>query len=385
MELTARHYRTGRLVRISIGDGLIRAVDEIAGGEEDVPWVAPGLVDLQVNGFHGRDFTRPTPEAVSDVARHLLRRGVTTFLPTVITSSATGIRRALAEIAAQVHRDGLAASVVAGIHLEGPFISPKAGARGAHPRRHVRPPDWDLFLRWQDAAQGLIRIVTLAPEWPEAPAFIRKLTRAGVHAAIGHTIASQNQIAEAVEAGARLSTHLGNGCPALLPRHPNLLWDQLAEDRLWASMICDGFHLPAPVVKTILRVKGRRAFLISDVSPLAGLEPGPYRMASGQKVVLTPSGALMLAGSNQTSAHGLLAGSARTLTDGVGQLVQWNMAVLADAWDFASVLPSRFLGLPSRAGLRQGAPADLVLFRLQGESPHILQVFKAGTPITPDR
>lgn len=378
MELIARHYATGRPVRLSIGAGRIDAVEEAAGGSGRLPWVAPGLVDLQVNGFLGRDFTKPTNGTVAAVVHGLLQHGVTTLLPTVITASSRAIQEAMAAIAAETASDALLGSMAAGIHLEGPFISPKPGARGAHPRRYVRAPDWDLFSAWQRAARGMIRVVTLAPEWPDAAAFIGRLRRAGVRVAVGHTTASTQQIAAAVEAGASLSTHLGNGCPPLLPRHPNVLWDQLAEDRLWASFIADGFHLPASVVKAILRIKGGRCFLVSDVSPLAGLPPGLYRTSTGQSVELTASGILRLQAAGSRAGSGLLAGSAHTLLHGIQQLVQWGLMPLARAWDLASLRPARFLRMPQAAGLQPGAPADLVLFEFGSISIQVWEVYKAG-------
>src|SRR5207248_2337185 len=151
--------------------------------------------------------------------------------------------------------DRAVAHAVAGIHLEGPYISAEDGPRGAHARRHVRPPDWDEFRRLQDASGGRVRLLTLAPEHDGAVHFIERLTAAGVVVALGHTAASGERIRDAVRAGARLSTHLGNGSHAVLPRHPNYLWEQLADDGLWASVICDGHHLPPSVVRCVVRVK----------------------------------------------------------------------------------------------------------------------------------
>src|SRR5205807_1149747 len=163
-------------------------------------------------------------------------------------------------------------------HLEGPYISAEDGPRGAHPLAQVRPPDLGEFQRIQEAADGNIRLVTLAPELPGALAFIDKLTAAGVVVAIGHTAASPATIRDAVSAGARLSTHLGNGSHAMLPRHDNYLWEQLAADELWASIICDGHHLPAAVMRCILRVKTpARTILTCDAGSLAGLPSGRYR------------------------------------------------------------------------------------------------------------
>src|SRR5262249_51041292 len=142
-----------------------------------------------------------------------------------------------------------------GFHVEGPHISPDDGPRGAHPRRWVRPPDVDEFHRWQEAARGHIRLVTVAPEWPEAPRYIEALVGEGIVISLGHTNANGAQIAAAASAGATMSTHLGNGAHAILQRHPNYIWEQLAEDRLMASFIVDGIHLPKSFVKVALRAK----------------------------------------------------------------------------------------------------------------------------------
>ena len=134
-------------------------------------------------------------------------------------------------------------AAIAGLHIEGPHISPEDGPRGAHPQHCVRPPDVDEFHRWQEASNGSVKLVTVSPEWPESPGYIEAVVREGVVVAIGHTKATTDQIRDAVNAGATLSTHLGNGAHSMLPRHPNYLWDQLAEDRLAASFIADGIHL----------------------------------------------------------------------------------------------------------------------------------------------
>jgi len=247
---------------------------------DDAPYLAPGFIDLQVNGFAGVDYNDPAlgPEDLARSIRALLSTGVTRLLPTVITGSPEDMRGALRRLAEARERlpEGAA---IEGFHLEGPHISPEDGPRGAHPERWVRPPDVDEFHRMQEAARGLIRLVTLAPEWPEAPRFIEAVVKQGVVAAIGHTSATAEQIAAAVEAGASLSTHLGNGAHYVLPRHPNYIWDQLAEDRLTAGFIVDGIHLPAAFLKVALRAKGvERSVLVTDATSPAGCSPGRYRL-----------------------------------------------------------------------------------------------------------
>jgi N-acetylglucosamine-6-phosphate deacetylase len=367
-------YRTGCPVAVEIEDGVIREIHKIKGSDR-LPWLAPGFVDLQVNGFRGVNLnTLPlSVDSVLLVTQMLWREGVTAYLPTVITNSDDGIEEAVRAIAEAIRQYPVLDQVIPGIHLEGPFISPQDGPRGAHDLAYVKAPDWALFERWQNAANGRIRLVTLSPEWPNAIEFIEKCVRHGVNVAIGHTAASTEQIAVAARAGASMSTHLGNGSHSMLPRHPNYIWDQLAEDDLWACMIGDGFHLPDSVLKVIMRVKKERAILVSDVVDLGGHEPGEYETHIGGKVVLTPEGKLHL-----KDQPLLLAGSVQTLRQGVWNLQRKQLCELREAWDMASVRPAAYLGLPSQQGLAVGAPADLVVFELTDEEIHIVRTIKQG-------
>lgn len=374
MELKGIHYRTGNRIGVLMRSGRIAAVSPLpSGGDGELPFIGPGLVDLQINGCGGLDFNAPGFQAheLPEMAARLAREGVTSFCPTVITNGPEAVERTVRLLAeAGSGPDG---SAMAGIHLEGPFISPEDGPRGAHPLEHVRAPDWDLFRRWQEAAQGRIRLITLSPEWPGAAAFISKCAASGVLVSIGHTAASPEQIREAVDAGARMSTHLGNGAHLQLPRHPNYIWEQMAEDRLYASVIADGFHLPPSVLKTVLRTKGTRTVLVSDAVSFSGMPPGRYSHHIGGEVVLTPEGKLHMAGQ-----PGLLAGSVRMLPEQIGFLVTNGLCTLAEAWELASVHPSICLGLPGRPGLEPGSPADLVLFGRTEAGVEIRAVYKEG-------
>ncbi|MDO3411093.1 amidohydrolase family protein [Saccharibacillus sp. CPCC 101409] len=381
--IVGRHYGSGRRIEITLDGGTIAAVTELSDEAEPEKadgdlWLAPGLVDLQVNGGMGIDFnTLPLhPGRVSELSRRLLAGGVTSFCPTLITNSFEAIAEAAAAIAAAARLDP--AGAIAGIHLEGPFLSPEDGPRGAHPAEHIRPPDWDEFRRWQDAAEGRIAIVTISPEWPEAPGFIARCGEAGVIASIGHTAASPEQIREAVAAGARMSTHLGNGAHLSLPRHPNYLLEQLAADELYGCMIADGFHLPPALLKIILRMKKERAILVSDAVSLSGMTPGRYKLHIGGEVVLTEEGRLHLAGN-----PGLLAGSAMQLADQVSYLLETGLAGLEEAWNCASLHPAALLNLPQAAGLAAGAPADLVGFRREGARLKLEGSWKNGIELPP--
>jgi N-acetylglucosamine-6-phosphate deacetylase len=229
--------------------------------------VLPGLFDLQVNGFGGIDFNGSdlTAERAAEALDLMRWTGVTRCLPTLITSPFDRFASSARVLARLAH------PAVAGIHMEGPYVSPEDGARGAHPRAHVQPASIDDFARRQDVADGRIVLVTLAPEVPGAMPLIEHLVAAGVRAAIGHTAATPEQIGDAVRAGATLATHLGNGCPQMLPRHPNVIWELLGADALFASLIVDGFHLPPATVKSMIRAKGLdRTMLVTDAMAAAG-------------------------------------------------------------------------------------------------------------------
>lgn len=339
MPLTVTDLLTQTSVVFDMADGRARL---LSGGDTPAPglFLSPGWFDLQVNGFAGHDINAPDvePATVAGMVRRLWQEGVARCCPTIVTQSFEHMARCARAVALACEQDAQIAASVAGIHLEGPYISPMDGARGAHPRQHVRPASWDEFARWQEMAGGRIRLVSLAPETPGALPFIRRLTQAGVKVGLAHTLATTDEIAAAVDAGATLSTHLGNGSPATLPRHPNMIWDQLAEDRLWASAIFDGHHLPASVMKVIARAKGiTRTILVSDAVALARMPPGIYETTVGGKVELHPNGRLSVFGTPY------LAGSASALKDCVENAVRLAGCSLAQAVQMASTNPAKLL------------------------------------------
>lgn len=363
-QLLARRYDTQQPVEITWegkpGEARLTKIipANTAANSQKLPWVAPGFVDLQVNGFGGIDFNQEslTIEGVEKVCRGLDPFGTTKLLPTCTTAGHDLLFRSMT-VMAEAHRKIPAVRRrMPGIHLEGPYIAPDDGPRGAHPREHVRPPSWAEFQKLQDAADGLIKLVTLSPEYPEAIDFIRKAASSGVLVAIGHTQATSEQITAAVDAGARLSTHLGNGAHAQLRRHPNYIWDQLAEDRLTASLIADGHHLSINVLKAMLRAKTtKRAILVSDITGMAGMPVGVYHGPLGSVEVLE-GGRLVVAGQRH-----LLAGAALPISIGVAHLVQNLEVPLTDAIAMVSQQPAAMIGLPIN-DLNVGDPADLVVF-----------------------
>lgn len=333
----------------------------------DSRFIAPGWIDLQVNGFAGVDYNSPsTPhEEIARSIHALFATGVTRFYPTVITGAPDDMAAALRNLARA--REALPeGAAMEGFHVEGPHISSEDGPRGAHPRRWVRRPDVGEYRRWQDATDGRIRLVTLSPEWPEAPGYIEILVADGVVVSIGHTKADSRQIAAAVSAGASMSTHLGNGAHSVLPKHANYIWDQLAEDRLSAGFIADGIHAPAAFLKAAFRAKGpERRFLVTDASAPAGSMPGRYRLGE-QEVELTPDERVVLAGQDR------LAGSALRMDRGVEKLMELGSLSLSEAVQMASGNPARAGRIQGReSGLAPGQRADFTLFRFDPERRHI--------------
>jgi len=362
MQLVGRRYDTAQPVSIEIAGGRIARLAPISADRQAPdgwPWIAPGLWDIQINGYGGQEFSAPdlTAEKVRAIVLGYDAFGVTRCCPTLFTQSFEVMQHSLRAIASAC-RSPEVARRVAGIHVEGPYLSPEDGPRGAHPLQYCRPPDWDEFRRFQDAAEGRIRLFTMAVEYEGAPQFIRRVAGSGVIVAIGHTAANTRQIRAAVDAGARLSTHLGNGAHPVLPRHPNYLWDQLADDRLAASLIVDGHHLPPAVVQSFVRAKtAERCILISDLSGMAGLPPGQYR-ANHAEVEILPDGRLVVAGQTK-----ILAGASRPIGTGIANVMHFAGLRLGDAVKMAVDHPAELLGLQP-GGLQPGDPADLVQFDL---------------------
>jgi len=358
MKCSGMDALTGEAVEITAAGGVITAVEPLLGPAGALRWLAPGFIDLQVNGYAGVDYcgSGTSVEAIGQSLESQFATGVTRIFATVITGPREGMLAAMRNLA-RARRELPYGHAIEGIHVEGPFISPHDGPRGAHPREHVRPPDVDEFRRWQEAAEGLVRMVTVSPEWPGAPEFIEAITSEGVVAAIGHLDATPEQIDAAVRAGARVSTHLGNGSHAMLPRHPNYLWQQLADDRLAASFIVDGIHLDAAFLRVALRAKGvERSVLITDAVAPAGCAPGLYRLGEAD-VELSAEGKVTLRGTDR------LAGSALRMDRGVENLMRLAGLTLPEALTMAARNPARVGRIEHRRrGLQPGERADIVEF-----------------------
>ena len=359
-EITGRDPRSGHTLRVLTEAGMVAQVEEIA--EHTDLYLSAGLVDLQVNGFAGSDMNAADlcADTVLAMVNALLANGVTCIAPTLITADENSICNALKTIAHARKLHAKASECIPYVHVEGPHISALDGYRGAHPREHVRPPSIAEFERWQKVSGGIVGLVTMSPHYENSEEYIAHLVSRGVHVAIGHTHATPEQIFHAVDAGARLSTHLGNGIAAEIPRHRNAIWSQLSDQRLTATVIADGHHLPPEVLQVILRAKGEeRSVLISDAVALAGMPAGTYDTPVGGHVELHADGRLCLRGTN------FLAGSTTTLRQSVGNIVRVTGKSLADALAMATLNPGRFAG--GRGTLEVGSRADLVRFRWSDE------------------
>lgn len=370
---------------IRIRDGRVTSIRNPGAGRAEVGTrqsiISPVLFDTQVNGWGGIDLQSPTLTAKDmwRLTQCMAAHGVGYWIPTVITGPLETMEHAC-RVIVEARRDRANRRAIPGIHIEGPFISPQDGPRGAHAKDFVRKPSLHDFERLQAAAEGMIRYVTLAPEWDGAPAFIRAVTAQGVVVALGHHNASETEIAAAVDAGARLCTHLGNGLASMVHRHFNPLWPQLAEDRLAAGFIADLEHLPAPVLKSFVRVKGpERSILTSDCVHIAGLKPGRYWLG-GMAVELLPTGRICLSGTD------LLGGSSLMLLQGVVNAVRAAGLTLEQAIACATRIPAKVLRVPLRFQAPSvGGKAEFIVFdiekRPEGWQADLRAVFLNGVHV----
>lgn len=340
---------------------------------DDDIFISPGFIDIQVNGFAGVDYNSPEASH-EEIARSLgvmFSTGVTRCFPTVITGDPEKMLGALRNLAAA--REALPEGyAMEAFHVEGPHISPEDGPRGAHPQRWVRPPDLNEYKRWQEAARGNVRLVTLSPEWPGAVPYIEALSSDGVVTSIGHTKATAEQIKDAVSAGATLSTHIGNGAHAVMSRHPNYIWEQLAEDRLNASMIVDGMHLGPAFLKVALRAKGvDHSVLITDAVMPAMCSPGRYLLGEVE-VELHADESVRMVGGNR------LAGSSLRMDRAIGNVMRIAGLTLAEAVTMATTNAARAGRVGGRIrGLQPGSRADVVKFRV-GDRIEVLESYLSG-------
>jgi len=377
--ITALHYETMQPVRIDMAGGLILDVAETGKRDPDggLPIVAPGLIDNQVNGYAGVDFSgsQLSVEGIVKATRSLWETGVTTYLPTLITNSHDNLV-ANFKILASAFSEMEVDLSVPGFHLEGPYLSKLEGFRGCHPEEYLTNPDIEEFKSFQQAAGGRIVQITLAPELPGSPELINFCTRNWVVAAIGHSNANSSATDTACRNGARLSTHLGNGCANLIHRHQNPIWPQLANEQLIPTLIADGHHLLPEELKVFLAVKGAgRVILTSDITYLAGMPAGKYSFG-GANVILTEDGML------RSADQDCLAGASLPLLKGVENMVRFTGCTLAEAINMASKNVANLFGWNDRGQLLPGRRADLILLKQNGDDLILHQCIIAGKRIS---
>jgi len=365
-------------IEVEIEDGIIQRITpkaRLTRTTREPLYIAPGLIDNQVNGYASVSFGfgggALTVEGVRKATEALWREGVTTYFPTLTTNRHDILLANFATLARAVKDPELARSIP-GYHLEGPYISPIDGYRGAHPKQHVRLPDWQEFMTYYKAADGKILQVSVAPEMDGAMDFIRRCRAQGIKVALAHHNGTAKMIKEAVDEGAIVATHLGNGCANLINRHDNPLWPQLADDRLHASIICDGFHLRPEEIQVFYKAKGvDRILVTSDVTRFAGMTPGIYT-ADDKTIELTPEGMI------RYPAQKVLAGSASPMTKGVGHIMRVTGCSLKDAIQMSSTNQARVYDLTDRGQLQRGKRADLIVFSIQDFVLKIHQTYIAG-------
>ena len=362
--IKGRRYDNGEPICATVDGERIVQVEPAwpSGDSNEWPFIAPGLFDLQINGHGGTWFSKEglTADEVIAILEPHFKFGITRMCPTLVTNSYEALAAGFAAIREACEREPWVDRMVPGCHLEGPFISAEDGPRGAHPLEHVRAADWDEFCRLQEVAGDRIRLVTLAPESDGAVEFITKAVESGVTVSIGHTAATPEQVTAAVDAGARLSTHLGNGAHGTIRRHPNYIWEQLGDRRLMASIITDGHHLPPSVIRSVIGTKTPQQTIITcDAAGLAGCPPGVYQ-AGSVEVEILQDGRIVIAGQNQ-----LLAGSSLETDTCVANAVTFGKVKLGQALEMAGRNPARLLGF-EEIRLQRGSRADLILFHYAG-------------------
>ncbi|CAM4371231.1 N-acetylglucosamine-6-phosphate deacetylase [Zobellia nedashkovskayae] len=373
MAVSGISYLDNTPLTIEIEGDRIATIIKSSDAKNDMrTFIAPGLIDVQINGYMGVDFSGPglTVEDIRKATKALWKVGVTSYLPTIITSDIDRIKENFAVLAA-ARKDPEIGPSIPGFHLEGPYISPISGFRGAHLEKYIKNPDWEEFKEIQKAADNGIVLLTMAPELEGAIPFIRKCTESGVVVALGHHNGSANQIKEAIDAGAKMATHLGNGCANEINRHHNPLWPQLSDDRITPSIIADGFHLTKEEVRSFYKVKGpNNTILVSDALDLAGLPPGEY-IRGERKLLLTPNVVKL-------PKENVLAGAASPISKCLGVMMEYTQCSLADAILMGSTNPAKMFSMKDLGALEKGKKADLILFTINNNELVIEKTYVSG-------
>lgn len=347
-------FADGRFVRggFSVENGrFAHVLEDVPGPAEDLDGalVIPGLVDIHVHGCAGADFSDGDYAGLVRMARYLARRGVTSFAPASMTLPYDALDKAF-HAAARLRREGLADGArLMGIQMEGPFLSREK--RGSQNPAYLRLPDWDRFLRLYDAAEGLLRIVDVAPELPGAVEFTRRASEK-CRVSVAHTAAGYDQAAAVFDAGATHLTHLFNAMSGIHHRHPGPIGAASERENVTAELICDGIHVHPSAVRMAFRLFPGRICLISDALRCCGMADGSYSLG-GQEILLS-GGVARLTG-------GAIAGSAADLYQCMRRAVSFGIPREQAVWA-ATALPARVIGRESETGaIADGRAADFVI------------------------
>lgn len=347
-------FADGRFVRggFSVENGrFAHVLEDVPGPAEDLDGalVIPGLVDIHVHGCAGADFSDGDYAGLVRMARYLARQGVTSFAPASMTLPYDALDKAF-HAAARLRREGLADGArLMGIQMEGPFLSREK--RGSQNPAYLRLPDWDRFLRLYDAAEGLLRIVDVAPELPGAVEFTRRASEK-CRVSVAHTAAGYDQAAAVFDAGATHLTHLFNAMSGIHHRHPGPIGAASERENVTAELICDGIHVHPSAVRMAFRLFPGRICLISDALRCCGMADGSYSLG-GQEILLS-GGVARLTG-------GTIAGSAADLYQCMRRAVSFGIPREQAVWA-ATALPARVIGRESETGaIADGRAADFVI------------------------
>lgn len=357
---------------VTIEDGFIKSIDHAEASKEGTT-LAPAFLDIHTHGAANHDVMEGTVEGIGIISRFLATRGVGRYLATTVTAPIDTTLRSLEGIANAIDSPTRDAAVPIGIHLEGPFIS--HAKRGVHPPDNILPPDISLFDRFQQAARGHIRLMTVAPEVPGALDLIRHAASKGVKISIGHTNATASEAQAGIAAGAASATHTYNAMRALDHRDPGVIAMVLDDDNLFAELICDGVHVAPEMVRLWLKAKGAgRAILVTDSMSATGMPDGIYTLGTMQ--VQVADGRAFAAGD---ANHGkfTLAGSVLTMDRAVENIQQFAGASLATAVRLASQNPAALLGV--EASISPGQPANFNIF---GPDGRLQSTFLNGIKLT---
>jgi N-acetylglucosamine-6-phosphate deacetylase len=357
----------GRIVEISS-----RALKTLPAGTPVVDFgdtiVAPGYFDIHMHGGAGLDVMRASASELPRLGQFLTKHGVTAYFPTTVAAPLDATCSALERLADVIESPVSGAPVQArpiGIHLEGPFLSHKR--RGVHPPEYLVEPTVQIFDRLWQAARGLVRMMTIAPEIPGALEVIAEASRRNVCVSIGHSDSELSMAQQAVKAGARHATHTFNAMRPLDHRAPGILGEVLSDDRITADLIADGIHVSPEVVKVFLQSKGpERAVLITDAISATGMPDGQYQLGPIQVDVKD----------GKCTANGSLAGSVLTMDRAIRNVTKFSSWTLRDAVRAATLNPAHAVGMANAYGsLVSGASADFTVLNSSGD---VLKTIVAG-------